>query len=66
MNIAVGHNIMPIYFFSFISFEWHVPIRVMKEGEPIKIATLDKKGQGKEYLIEYTCTIVNICLSITL
>uniref|UniRef100_A0A674CM14 Aminopeptidase n=1 Tax=Salmo trutta TaxID=8032 RepID=A0A674CM14_SALTR len=26
-------------------FEWHVPIRVMKEGEPIKIATLDKKGQ---------------------
>lgn len=37
-----------------------------KEGEPIKIATLDKKGQGKEYFIEYTCTIVNICLSITL
>uniref|UniRef100_A0A8C8ICK9 Aminopeptidase n=1 Tax=Oncorhynchus tshawytscha TaxID=74940 RepID=A0A8C8ICK9_ONCTS len=42
-------------------FEWHVPIRVMKEGEPIKIATLDKKGQdflsedGKWVLANINC-----------
>uniref|UniRef100_A0A674CML7 Aminopeptidase n=1 Tax=Salmo trutta TaxID=8032 RepID=A0A674CML7_SALTR len=33
-------------------FEWHVPIRVMKEGEPIKIATLDKKVLMPDFLSE--------------
>lgn len=68
--MAVGHNSMPLIFYefiSFISYTWHVPIKVMKEGLaptalPTQVLTVPK---GKEYYIQLTYVHYVYCLCVS-